>query len=42
MFERLPKLQSLNLGRNNLEGILPKEIGNLTMLRSLHLDNNRI
>ncbi|MBA0641328.1 hypothetical protein Goklo_025890, partial [Gossypium klotzschianum] len=42
MFERLPKLQELDLGINNLEGILPKEIGNMTMLRILYLDGNRI
>ncbi|MBA0641329.1 hypothetical protein Goklo_025891, partial [Gossypium klotzschianum] len=39
-FDHLSRLQVLYLGENKLEGILPKEIGNLTILRSLYLDNN--
>ncbi|MBA0877967.1 hypothetical protein Goshw_000591 [Gossypium schwendimanii] len=42
MFGCLPKLQELDLGINNLEGILPEGIGNMTMLRILYLDDNRI
>ncbi|MFQ6621078.1 hypothetical protein Gotur_001833, partial [Gossypium turneri] len=34
------ELEYISLADNRLEGILPKEIGNLTMLRSLYLDNN--
>ncbi|KAB2095655.1 hypothetical protein ES319_A01G053600v1 [Gossypium barbadense] len=34
------ELEYISLADNRLEGILPKEIGNLTMLRNLYLDNN--
>ncbi|MBA0580075.1 hypothetical protein Gorai_022310, partial [Gossypium raimondii] len=34
------ELEDISLADNRLEGILPKEIGNLTILRSLYLDNN--
>ncbi|XP_052486470.1 receptor-like protein 34 isoform X2 [Gossypium raimondii] len=36
------ELQDIDLADNSLEGILPKEIGNLTMLNTLHLHNNMI
>ncbi|TYI41983.1 hypothetical protein ES332_A01G065800v1 [Gossypium tomentosum] len=36
------KLEDIDLAGNSLEGILPKEIGNLTMLNTLQLHNNMI
>ncbi|MBA0875480.1 hypothetical protein Goshw_002714, partial [Gossypium schwendimanii] len=36
------ELQIMNLAGCALRGILPKEIGNLTMLRSLDLSSNEI
>ncbi|MBA0549961.1 hypothetical protein Golob_020950 [Gossypium lobatum] len=36
------ELQDIDLTDNKLEGILPKEIGNLTMLKILQLHNNLI
>ncbi|TYI41990.1 hypothetical protein ES332_A01G066500v1 [Gossypium tomentosum] len=36
------ELQDIDLAGNKLEGILPKEIGNLTMLKILQLHNNLI
>ncbi|MBA0819175.1 hypothetical protein Gohar_003711, partial [Gossypium harknessii] len=35
-------LQNISLAFNSLEGILPEEIGNLTMLRTLDLRGNQI
>ena len=35
-------VKSLDLYNNNLEGVLPKEIGNLTNLQELYLDNNKL
>jgi len=32
----------LNLYNNKLEGVLPKEIGNLTNLKVLNLHNNKL
>ncbi|MBA0849844.1 hypothetical protein Goshw_021398, partial [Gossypium schwendimanii] len=34
------ELEYISLADNRLEEILPKEIGNLTILRILYLDNN--
>ncbi|MBA0850172.1 hypothetical protein Goshw_026346, partial [Gossypium schwendimanii] len=42
LFERLPKLQRLDLGGNKLSGKIPLGLFNCKELQSLILDSNRL
>ncbi|TXG47611.1 hypothetical protein EZV62_026905 [Acer yangbiense] len=42
IFNYLPNLKVLSLNGNMFDGQIPLQIGNMTMLKALHLDNNKL